>query len=276
MNKIIRFIIKNYWIHQFVIKLYIITSTPFIIISAFLRKQNIINNKNIYKLKSYENIHNNQRCFIIGNGPSLTAKDLDNLKNEITFAFNRIFLIFDKTKWRPTYYMLADQSIYMDAGDEIDNKDLDIKFVGSNCKKYGRKIKDAIYFYTKLPYDSDKPKFISDAIKYFYDGYTVTYFAMQLAIYMGFKEIYLLGVDCSYAQQLGKDGKIEVNDNGRSYFAKQYSKNQNLANTYKMIMAYKKAREFADKNDVKIYNVTRGGKLEEFERISFDELDLPE
>lgn len=53
------------------------------------------------RLKKLKNIHLGKRCFIIGNGPSLKAEDLSKLykNNEITFAFNRIYHIFDQTKW---------------------------------------------------------------------------------------------------------------------------------------------------------------------------------
>ena len=62
------------------------------------------------KIKNSKNSHLNRRCFIIGNGPSLTANDLDKLSenSEITFAFNRIYHIFEQTSWRPTYYMSQD------------------------------------------------------------------------------------------------------------------------------------------------------------------------
>ena len=46
-----------------------------------------------------------QRCVIIGNGPSLNRMDLSFLENEITFGLNRIHLLFEKWKFRPTYYV---------------------------------------------------------------------------------------------------------------------------------------------------------------------------
>jgi len=37
-------------------------------------------------------------------------------------------------------------------------------------------------------------------------------------------------------------------------------------------MAFEKAKEYADGHGIKIYNATRGGKLEVFERVNFDDL----
>ena len=39
-----------------------------------------------------------------------------------------------------------------------------------------------------------------------------------------------------------------------------------------MISAYKVAKEYADRNNVKIMNATRGGMLEVFERVDLDAL----
>jgi hypothetical protein len=79
-------------------------------------------------LKSFKNTHTGKRCFIIGNGPSLKAEDLEQLKNEITFAFNRIYYIFDQTSWRPTYYCAEDNKIILKSKVEIDELALDYKF----------------------------------------------------------------------------------------------------------------------------------------------------
>src|SRR5699024_7865108 len=64
------------------------------------------------RIEALRNCHKGERCFIIGNGPSLRAEDLDKLKNEITFACNRINLIFDQTDWRPTYYCITDLALF--------------------------------------------------------------------------------------------------------------------------------------------------------------------
>lgn len=48
------------------------------------------------------------RAFVIGNGKSLKAQDLDLLKGEITFAMNGIRDIYPFTDWRPTHWLKVD------------------------------------------------------------------------------------------------------------------------------------------------------------------------
>ena len=59
------------------------------------------------RIARLRNKHAGQRCFIVANGPSLRPEDLDLLQRsgEITFGMNRIYKLFDQTRWRPTYYV---------------------------------------------------------------------------------------------------------------------------------------------------------------------------
>jgi len=88
-----------------------------------------------------------------------------------------------------------------------------------------------------------------------YDG------ALQLAAYMGFTEIYLLGTDC---QQYDDDEKM--------HFTSDYSVVKSILNLNKIISAYEVAKEYAEAHGIKIYNATRGGSLEVFQRVDFDSL----
>ena len=100
---------------------------------------------------------------------------------------------------------------------------------------------------------------------------TVSYMCLQIAIYMGFKEIYLLGVDHSYSVALEPDGSVTQFEGVADHFSEK-DKISNLPAPYKTNLAYEAAKKYADEHDVKIYNATRGGKLEVFERLDFDSL----
>jgi len=53
--------------------------------------------------KDYKDIHKGKRVFLVANGPSLAETNLNLLENEISFAMNRIPLIYEKNhNWRPT------------------------------------------------------------------------------------------------------------------------------------------------------------------------------
>ena len=76
------------------------------------------------KLAALKDKHKGQRCFVIGNGPSLRISDLDRLKDEITFASNKIYLAFEETDWRPTYYTAVDRLVIESLHEVISHLDL--------------------------------------------------------------------------------------------------------------------------------------------------------
>ena len=151
-----------------------------------------------YKIKKYKNLHNGQTCVVIGNGPSLKVEDLTKLHQLRipTFACNRIHLIFEQTDWRPTYYFMSDAKLIAQYDDNVPDILPEKRFFP---KRYRNQIKNGI-FYNELPFDYEKEgKFSQDFSKGLYPAGSVTTEMLQAAYYFGFSEIYLIGVDFSYA-----------------------------------------------------------------------------
>lgn len=212
-------------------------------------------------LAQFQNIHMNEICFLIGNGPSLKKSDLEKLaKNHIcTFGCNRIFEIYSDTEWRPNYYVAADGMIPNEYMNEIKNQHI-LTFM-----KHFIGLKNSgiihTYRYQEHDYDEVLPRFSEDITKCVYRSATILYDMIQIAAYMGFKEIYLLGVDCNYIP-----GSVN------NYFNKSAEPDTITHRTDNMILAYQSAQKYAAAHDIKIYNATRGGMLEVFERVDFDSL----
>ncbi len=100
-------------------------------------------------LSSLKDRHKGEKCFIIGNGPSLRAEDLQKLyeKEIISFATNRIFHIFDQTEWRPDYYVSEDVDVLRSVTEEVKKISAKDKFIPINLKWYeGIDIPDAAWF----------------------------------------------------------------------------------------------------------------------------------
>lgn len=215
------------------------------------------------KLRKYKDKYKNQRCFIIGNGPSLTVEDLEKLQNEFTFASHGIYYVYDKTNWRPTFYCAQDSLLINERYSDIKNKCRDSQNFFAIVKGRNYPVFSKNAFGINLINDSfdekSLPKFSNDPSIGFYEGMTVTYFNIQLAVYMGFKEIYLLGVDHFYA------------GGENDHFSKE-DVCTNKPQTDKSTLAYVTAKKHADKNAIKIYNATRGGHLEIFERVNFADI----
>lgn len=226
------------------------------------------------ELEKYRNLHSGERCFIIGNGPSLLLHDLEKLEKEFTFATHRIFNIYEKTNWRPTYYVAQDLKLIDKYKNEI-NQLFTPKFIPINVNwKMRQKVIDkCVFFYLKKEdFYPQLPRFTEDASKKIYEGFTVTYSTIQLAVYMGFSEIYLLGIDFNYSKSINFKGDIVINKDAKDYFTNDANNNINLPNLDYSLLAYKSAKQYCERNNISIYNATRGGKLDIFERINFDDV----
>ncbi|MBR0341455.1 MAG: DUF115 domain-containing protein [Oscillospiraceae bacterium] len=244
--------------------------TPAVKISKHIEEMQYLKLPDSKIIAQYKNIYPGKRCFVIGNGPSLTVDDLEKLNDEITFATNGIFHVFEKTLWRPTFYMSMDNSFLDSQIENIKREVVGRKFLNFYSEKYGRQESDDIvYFLIKGPYVADRSKFFQedvseDVSKYFAQTFSVTTTCIEFAIYMGIKEIYLLGVDNNFTQAINTNNAnihFYSNEKGLQSIV-HYAENQ--------IKSYELYREFGKKHGCQIYNATRGGMLEVFPRINLD------
>ena len=220
------------------------------------------------EIAKFKNIYEGETCVIVATGPSLTMQDLNWLKEEkITcFGVNRIYLSFSETNWRPNFLVVSDPDILRTYEDEIISCGVEVKFV-SDYVKLNKNVESVYQFHEHvLDFFPDLPKFSEDIVKGTYAGNTVVYACIQIACYMGFKRIYLLGTDHNYS--------IQQNDIA-NHFHKDYYKGMIKPDKYvgaKTELSFSAAKEYGDLHGVEIYNATRGGKLEVFPRKQLEDV----
>lgn len=209
------------------------------------------------------------RCFVVGNGPSLEDTNLDLMKNDISFACNRINLIYPETSWRPTHYVRAEEQ-NLKSPDNYHNDILEHLKLG--CEVWANlwftkglgvsvnTIKSCAHYETHYDH-ADAPHLWHLPLLCTF-GSTVNVM-IQIAIQKGYKPIYLIGCDLGYV------------DNKPSHFTPDYEKGiegeirpARYANLDTLAAHMVAARS----SPVKIYNATVGGELEVYERIDYDTL----
>ncbi|MBR4677174.1 MAG: DUF115 domain-containing protein [Bacteroidales bacterium] len=233
--------------------------------------------RNFEYLENLREQYQGKRCFIICNGPSLKAEDLTKIheNGDVSFACNKIDKIFPKTPWRPTFYTVADEGYQRSLLKTMQVVDSLCQFYRTDSYLTTRKIKDRKVIWLNTDGNKkylDEPKFADNVTEKIYAIGTTTFMLMELAVHMGFKEIYITGCDNSYGINIQKDGSI-VKTGQQSYFEGMDKKTQGLsAAVWQMNIAYECAKKYADSNGIKIFNATRGGHLEIFDRVDFDTL----
>jgi hypothetical protein len=232
------------------------------------------------RLRRLRDRHAGRRAFVVGNGPSLRIEDLDVLADdgELTIASNKIYLAFDQTHWRPTYYVAEDPLAIAKSRATLDGMAGPLKLFPTKALESGPVLKDSVYF--PLIWEKfypDRPRFSFDATKVVYWGSTVTYTAIQLAAYMGIREIYLIGVDFRYVppQGIAEGDDVLVSEGARNHFHPDYDRPGTLTyppNLQRHEKSYRAAAAAIESVGGAIFNATRGGALEIFPRVDFDSL----
>ena len=247
--------------------------------SEYTRQNRIIRKKYKEDFLALKDIHKGERCFVIGNGPSLTAADLSLLKDEYTFAANRIFYIFDKTEWRPTYFGAQDWAVIVDIMPHLTSISKQCKkmFLIGDCYKNApeelTQNKDVLFFCAQYV-AAHKERLFSDHIEQWVSGGgSITYACIQIAAYMGFSEIYLIGVDHNYSTAAFSNIQMGSSDVKANYFeGMPATLKVTKPNPDNATLSFMRAKEYGDAHDIKIINATRGGKLEVFPRMTLEEV----
>jgi len=223
-----------------------------------------------------------QRCFVIGNGPSLNNQDLSLLADETTIVMNH----FNKNpilkRWQPTFYCAADPEEYLRG------------FISRGMLKG---IEAQEYFFNINTRQMLSELHILDPKRVYYlmittgiafldwpvDDYpldltaslpampTTAHMAILVAIFLGCTPIYLIGLDHDYLAHRSVD---------RHFYPVPEGEMNLLDRTYKMVMkdciymwnGYEVLKTVAERRGQQIFNATKGGFLDVFPRVSYESL----
>ncbi len=237
-------------------------------------------------IRELKNIHKGKRAFFIGNGPSLKVSDLELLSNEITFGCNKIYLAFEDTNWRPTYYSITDR-----VSAEVNAKQI-CKI--PSTKLFGNTIKEALkdylpeisaYWFNHISRPKDKNgdyviKFSQNADVNTFGGHAVLFFQLQVAFYMGISEAILLGVDFNYklsppTGETAPNGEVLVSEGEKNHFHSNYrERGEKWIKPEKHIQ--QQSFSLACKNYLNdgrtFLNASRYSELKSIQRISLEEV----
>ena len=166
--------------------------------------------ESIKRLAELKDIHKGRRAFIMGNGPSLRQTDLSKLKNEITFGFNRIYLLFPELGFETTYFCVTNDLVVEQFHQDILALSMP-KFLAWRSHHYFSQTLELSNIPTFLFTSYTGPGFSHDVRGRVWEGATVTNVALQLAFHMGIEQAILIGVDHNFTSK-GEANKTVVSD----------------------------------------------------------------
>ena len=245
--------------------------------------------------KKFHNIHRGQCCFILGNGPSINKQDLRPLKDEICFAVSQFFLHKDVREIDPLYHV--DAAHHAPFGFDVLRKRFEnfnrfysnqtTYFLGHSPYEYSafnflqqnhQFKKDNMHYLNycfaqqldELNYSNPD---IWDITKNLFAVRSAIYCAIQVAAYMGFKHIYLLGCDHDYLTYItrGKSAHFYSDEEEIDDSSLWISTEEFFLAYHIRWKQYRLMREYLEPRGCYIYNATEGGLLDVFPRVTLAE-----
>lgn len=213
------------------------------------------------QLAGYKGSMNGQRCFILGKN-SAKLDELNTLLNERTFAMNDFCEFFTKTPQRPTYFLLTSPDAYLGNGKYIEGMEC---FINGDVKVFEDKFKK-------------KPTYLAHMGNGLIDGLPTfqamiqawetarvfpLYEMIQLALYMGFSEIYIYGFDGLFELEYDSSGIGRKTADGAVPSFPE-----------KVKQAFDRVKTYADNNHIRIVSMCETEGLSMFEQEKFGDIDF--
>lgn len=226
------------------------------------------------RIKKWKDRYLGQKAVILCNGPSLNRTDFDELAASgiFTFGLNKINLLFSRSDFRPSVVVAVNSHVIEQAADFYNSTNIPIFLDSVGRKQIG--FNKNVHF---LHSAGSSGSFAKDCSISINQGSTVTYVAMQLAFYMGFKEVALIGCDHSFATKGPANKTVVASKEDKSHFDPNYFSGGvkwQLPNIAVSTLHYDIAKDVFESYGREIVNCTEGGELEVFPRQSLSEFLL--
>lgn len=248
-------------------------------IGGFFRLCGLCSDKD-KRLLELKDKYKGQRAFVVCTGPSLTESDILLIKDEFTISMNSIFKMYEKVNWKSSIYMfleVAGFDKYMNHF-HLDLKEMatENSIINSLRSEYATDSRIIPLHYCWLDhyyfYGSNHFKYNPDLFYGMYDYYSTGHAAIILAIYMGFKDIYIIGADNNYNGDKMHFAKSNVPGVLDSYSTEKEKMGIGLKMQQVMNMGYEEIARIGKQMGVNIYNATRGGCVEAFPRVKLEDV----
>lgn len=203
----------------------------------------------------FQDIHAGETCIVVGNGPSLKGVPIAFLKKYPSFGTNRIYL---HNGFTPTYYCSVNPLVIEQSAEEINAISCRAKFIAADYASLIPRSYGLVSTSAQL--------FSFNPASYIYEGYTVTYVCMQLAFFMGFRTVLLVGVDHKFIMNGTPNAETVWEGNDPNHFDESYFKDArwNNPDLGRSAQAYALAEKAFRENKRRILNLTKDTALDVF------------
>ena len=218
------------------------------------------------RLDALRRRHAGQVAWLIGNGPSVRSEDLDRLHGRLSVAFNRFHLAHGSMRFRPAYTLSGDGQVIGDFGAEIAEEAGGPVFLAAETRP------DLPGDWIWLRQAAVWPTLFSlDPRRVVGAGGSSLFAAFQLLWWMGVRRFVIYGADFHFeGAEPGGNGLAHAEGN---HFIPGYRGGKGwIPPAWRDICTgFLLARHLAEAEGGWVRYATRGGMLEIFPRIGFED-----
>ncbi len=215
--------------------------------------------------------HRGARCVLVANGPSLNRMDLSFLRHELAIGLNKIFLGLRSFNFYPRYYVAVNPKVVEQSQVEIRQLNC-VKFIGRTAAA-GRIEEDALTYLVDTA--SPPARFSRDPAQGVHEGWSVTHVALQLAHFLGFSEVVLIGLDHRY-QFSGAANETRILEGpDPNHFSEAYFGHGQQWDNPDLVRAeesFRVARAEFERDGRRILDATLDGACAVFEKVDYRKL----
>lgn len=222
------------------------------------------------RLAAFKDSQRGRRAFILGNGPSLAKTDVSKLKNELTFGMNRVYLAFPQWGFSTSYFVCVNDLVIEQTAADIAALQMP-KFLSWRSHRFIKPDEQTMFLHSTY----ERPIFAIDARGRLWEGATVTYVALQLAYYLGFETVVLIGVDHNFSSKGTPNTTVVSQGEDRDHFDAGYFGSGfrwQLPDLETSERAYAMARNAYEADGRRVLDATIGGKLTVFPKVDYNSL----
>jgi hypothetical protein len=222
------------------------------------------------RLKTLHNRHQGETAVLVANGPSLNRMDLRVLRHATVIGMNKIYLGLKRFGFYPRYYVAVNDKVLQQAAEPIKALNC-VKFLSHRCADFIAE--DALTHHL----DTTRPpaRFCADITHGLHAGWTVTHAALQIAYFLGFQKVVIIGMDHRF-EYSGAPNEARVLDGpDPNHFSPDYfghGQSWDNPDLERSEESYRIARAEFESDGRRIFDATVDGACTIFEKADFTAL----
>ncbi|MDX1501079.1 MAG: hypothetical protein R3325_01870 [Thermoanaerobaculia bacterium] len=196
-------------------------------------------------ISDFRAVHPGEPVFLLASGPSLSRHDLTPLDERRVMGMNRSTLLYDRAR----YHCAMDPGLFRRNPELLRKAPVLFTFPG---RPFGIPIRQL---------DHRGERFSFDLEEGIYSGWTISYFTLQVAVWLGFTRIYFLGLDLTHTAE------------GSHFFGRDRPRvdREQLRIFPEMRRALAAAAAALEGTGVEVYNCSPITDFDAFPRVAYEE-----